>query len=113
MQIEPDNLPDTWHKPTAEQYAADLIKLKKYLKIPALPENNRVLTWDAKELNFIKHKTGDEKLLAEEDDRKFIRHILELRRTYLRHLPNPGTKDKEELAEVEQSLKELKEEVKK
>lgn len=69
--------------------------------------------WDAKELNFIKHKTGDEKLLAEEDDRKFIRHILELRRTYLRHLPNPGTKDKEELAKVEQSLKELKEEVKK
>lgn len=44
VQIEPDNLPDTWHKPTAEQYAADLIKLKKYLKIPALPENNRVLT---------------------------------------------------------------------
>ena len=68
--------------------------------------------WDVKELNFIKHKTGDEKLLAEEDDRKFVRHILELRRTYLKHLPNPSVKDKEELARVEQSLKELKEEVK-
>lgn len=44
VQVEPDNLPDTWRKPTAERYADDLIKLKKYLKIPALPENVRVLT---------------------------------------------------------------------
>ena len=64
--------------------------------------------WDYEELRFIEalyKQAGNE----EDADKIFVQRILEIRRTYLKNLPLPTAKDKEELAGVEKSLKELKE----